>query len=96
MRILDKTANYIRGVFYSIVSKRSKKRFDNGTIDTYAYLDELFFKDRIPYDQALEKYSYRKDIWKKYWADQNSFSVKKYFPETYCKVETFLFDDFTI
>ena len=87
--ILKKIANKIRSGYWKVVSKSKKKAFENNKVDVYQYKDD-FFCSNIETLENLKRANSRKD----YWKEQETYSIKKYFPKTYAATNSLLFDSF--
>lgn len=94
MRLFRSVSNKIKCVFYKTTSKRRKALFDNGKIDNYQYMDEVYTKDKEAYEWLLHKNSYRKNVWQEYWDSQEIWSVKNYFPKTFDMAKKLVFEEF--
>ena len=72
------------------ISKSKKKLFEEGKTAEYRYLDEIFCRSEEAYDETVKKYSNNSD----YWSEQETYTVKKYFPKTYSEIKNVLIDSF--
>ena len=87
--IIKKVVNKIRKGYWKVVSKSKKKAFENNKVDVYQYKDD-FFCSNIETLENLKRANSRKD----YWKEQETYSIKKYFPKTYAATNSLLFDSF--
>lgn len=91
MLIVGRVYNKVRLFYYDKVSLKRKRLFEEDKIDTYQYMDEIFCNNVSAFDEIVKKYSGRID---KYWSSQESYSVKKHFPQTFLSAKSLLFDSF--
>lgn len=87
--VFKKVVNKTRSIYWRIVSGKRKTNFHNNCIYVYQYMDD-FFCSNI---EALNKIK-SVNSHKEYWKEQETYSIKKYFPKTYTATNTLLFDNF--
>ena len=75
--IIKKAVNKIRKGYWKVVSKSKKKAFENNSVDIYQFMDDFFVCNIESLEKLKDTYSC-----KDYWQEQESYSIKKYFPKT--------------
>ena len=80
MGILNRIYNQLRDRYWEVISKRKKRLFNEGKIQIYQYMDEMFFWNKEVYDK--ESTSLRP---KGLWEGKEEYSLKDYYPQTYEK-----------
>lgn len=91
MSLIGRLYNKVRRGYYAVTTKKKKELFDEDKSDTYQYMDEIFCSSKKAFDDVGKKYSGKID---KYWSSKESYSVKKFFPQTFTGARELIFDNF--
>ncbi|MBR4586763.1 MAG: methyltransferase domain-containing protein [Lachnospiraceae bacterium] len=83
--------NKVKSGYYIVLSEKKKKLFTEEKSDTYQYMDEIFCSNRKAFDAVVRNNPCKTD---EYWSLQKSYSVKKYFPQTFAAARKLIFDNF--